>query len=385
MVRGRTSKNPGSSSDWTISGHIDDWAELAVDYVDDRLDPAAKNAIEAHLADCPSCAARLDAQRHAVSLFAQDALAKVPADLESTVLGRVLEGPEPATRLFSRRRSAQTTSRRRSVLSPAGPWLPALAGAAAVVVLVLALTVSRGPDALDATMTTVAALFAAEEGSVSTVREVSADQTSSTFQALATSGEDTDAAGVTDETTDDTENAVASAPLQPAGPLLQEEAAMTSGLAQAASTAYFFFDTTDGALVTAAQADSIASRLISATGLSLVDSSLSSGVRAFAAFVPRDDSEAVVSLLSTVGHSEGLNVCLSLSPGSEVTTWAQSMIKDKYGLAELSAEPSSTSGWSYTTSTAPPTTLGTAVTVKVTALDETGTHVLVVIFMAVQE
>lgn len=384
MVRGRTSKNPRSSSDWNIAGHIDDWAELAVDYVDDRLDLAAKNAIQAHLVDCPSCAARLEAQRRAVSLFAQDALAQVPADLESMILGRVLKEPEAATRLFSRRRSAQDTSRRRSVLSPAGPWLPALAGAAAVVVLVLALTISRGSDVLDGTITT-AAVFTADEGSGSTVRDASAVQTSSTSQVLLASGEDTDGGGQTDDTTTATEDGVVLAALRPAGPLLQDEAAMTNGLAEADSTAYFFFDTADGSLVTAAQADTIASRLTSTTGLSLVNASLSSGIRAFAAFVPRDDSEAVVSLLSSVGRSQGLNVCLSLSPGSDVTSWAQSTLKDKYGLAELSADPSPESGWNYTTSTATPTTLGTATTAKVASLDEVGTHVLVVIFMAVQD
>jgi hypothetical protein len=103
--------------------------------------------------------------------------------------------------------------------------------------------------------------------------------------------------------------------------------------------------------------------------------------------VPRGDSAAVVDLLRSLSDSLQLAVSLSLQPGEEVTSWAASMLQDKYSLAELSASPShspATTGWLYTTSTSPPTTYGTARAPKTMPLDEAGTHVLVVIFVAVR-
>ncbi len=388
MVRGRKREDPLMSSDWAISGHVEDWAELAVDFLDDHLDAATKDAVQAHIDQCPECADRLAAQREVVSLFADDVLAEVPVELESLVLERVLAAQTPGrvSRLFHRRSAGTSPSaRRRAILSPAGPWLPALAGAAAVAVLVLALTIPDRANELDDTSDTVVSMAATEEGSARMTTDSEAQPPSTTSQALLGLGETATDSGDTDAATGATETAASLASLQPAGPYMQEESTMTDGLAQASSPAYFFFGTPEDSLVTQVQADAIASALTSATGLRLVDSTQSSGVRTFAAFVPRDDSAAVVRLLCSIGDSHKLPVCLSLSPGSEVMTVVQSMLKDKYALAELSAYPATPSGWRYTTSTAPPTTAGTAVTEKAASLDEMGTHVLVVIFMAVQD
>ncbi len=386
MVRGRKTNDPLLSSGLVISGHLDDWAELAVDYVDGSLDTSTKAAVQAHLDGCPECARRLTAQQSALALFRQTPLAEAPAELQAQVFEKVSRTTESVR---AARRSARRAERRkRALLSPAGPWLPALAGAAAVLALALALTFTRTPAGLDETMTTLAATLSSDTGSAQTLRDAEAAFSTTTSPALLGSGENaTDsseaAAGLTASNP-----ARAATPLQPSGPYLQEKSAMVTGLSSATSPAYFFFATTDGAPVSAAQADTVASELTGATGLRLMDSNLSPDVRAFAAYVPRDDSAAVVDLLNSLCDSLGLYVCLSLEPGLEVTTWAEAMLQDKYSLAELSASlsaPPATSSWEYTTSTAPPTTAGSAKTPKSTTLEESSTHVLVVIFMAVGE
>ncbi len=385
MVRRRKTNALRASSGQIVSGHLDEWAELAVDYLDGSMDDSTKSAVKDHLETCPDCGRRLAAQRTTLALLAQAPLADAPAGLEAQVLALALRAAEPAR--LTRRAARRRTSRRpRTLLSPAGPWLPAMAGGAAVLALVLALTVSRDPGTLDETMSTAAAVLSSESGPAQTARDAGQDLPSATSPEVLAAGNGafvtTDSAGASASA-----NARSSAPPQPTGAYLQDRAAMVSSLSQASAPAYFFFDTVDGALATAEQADTVASELTAATGLRTMDQELSSGVKAFAAYVPREDSAAMVDLLSSICASLQLTACLSLEPGEEVTSWATSMLQDKYSLAELSASPSqppAATNWLYTTSTSPPTTSGTANAPKATLLDEAGTHVLVVIFMAVR-
>ena len=91
---------------------------------------------------------------------------------------------------------------------------------------------------------------------------------------------------------------------------------MAGALANAEDTAYFWFTAPEAGVVTPAQADAIAREVTAVTGLQLVDREFSSGVRAFAAFVPRDDATAIVSLLARIGFSMDLSLSLSSKPGS---------------------------------------------------------------------
>ena len=388
MVRGRKSKDPRVSSDLAVFGHLDDWEELAVDYLDDRLDAGTRAAVEAHLDDCPSCAARLAAQRQVVALIGSDSLAQVPTDLGSEILERVLETTQPTKwmRLLPRRNADQPYAHRRGVFSPSGPWLPALAGAAAVVVLVLALTITRGPAASDDSVTGVADVAAAEEGGVDELRDGEAGGPSTTSQVNLVAASTT-ISSLPSAVAEASEDPTSFASLRPIGPLLEGREAMATGLAGATTTAFFFFDPADGEVITDEIADTVAASITSATGLGLVDRVLSSGVKAFAAFVPRDDSAAVVSLLSSIADSHKLSVCLSLDPGSEVSAWADSMLQDESAVPELSASPGATSEseWAYTTSTASPTSSTTTNTTEAASRDDKGTHVLVVILMDVQD
>lgn len=385
MVRGRKSTISGTSG--AISGHLDHWSESAVDYLDGRLDPSAVAAVQQHLQGCAECARRLETQRATLALFAHAPMVEAPPALEARVLAQLSERSAraidraPSTRRAARRR---TPRRSRADFWPTGPWLPAMAGAAAVLALVLALTVSRGPLGAQDTMTTAAALLTAENESAQTLRSAEGSLPSSTAPVLLGSGDDT--AASTESAADLAGAAAAfSAPMQPTGPTVSGAAAMASSLAGAAASAYFFFDNADGSLPSLTQADSVASRFTAATGLRLMDGDLSSGAHVFAAFVPRADSEALVGLLCSIGSSLELDVCMSLEPGGDITAWAETMLQDKYALVELSASPSkppATAGWLYTTSTASAPASDDPAAPKL--LNENGTHVLVVIYIAVQ-
>jgi hypothetical protein len=386
MVRGDKTNDSKMQSGQDLSGHLDDWAELAVDYVDGSLDESTAAAVQTHLDSCPDCASRLAAQKSASAFFAQTALVEAPAHLEAQVLAELARGREltPAARRLARKEAR----RRRALLNPSGPWLPAMAAGAAVLALVLSLTLSRDSSGTADTLTNMAATLSADASSAEALRDNTAS-VSTTGPAVLGNGTtpvSRDAAsGVT----------AASSPkllsLQPTGAYMESTDELVTGIAQATGPAYCFFQTETGSLMAAEQADAIALQFTSTTGLELIDQDLTSGVKTFAAFVPRADAAALVSLLRSIGNSLRLTVCLSLQPGAEVTSWATAMLQDKYSLAELSASasaarPPATSSWVYTTSTSPPTTATNLATApKATPLDEAGTHVLVVIFMAVQD
>jgi anti-sigma factor RsiW len=386
MVRGRKTNTSRMPSGRDFSGHLDDWAELAVEYVDGSLDASTTATIQAHLEDCPDCSRRLAAQKSAAALFAQTALVEAPAHLETQVLAEFARARElsPAARRLARKEAR----RRRALLNPAGPWLPAMAAGAAVLALVLSLTLSRDSSGTADTLTNMAATLSAD----ATSAEALTDNTAS----VTTTGPAALGSGTVPISLDATSGATAaSSPkvpsLQPTGAYVEGTDALVTGIARATGPAYFFFQTESGSLITAEQAGAIASQLTSATGLVLIDQDLTLGVKAFAAFVPRDDAAALVSLLRSIGNSLRLTVCLSLQPGAEVTSWATTMLKDKYSLAELSASasasrPPATSSWLYTTSTTSPSSTANGTnTPKATLLDQAGTHVLVVIFMAAQD
>jgi anti-sigma factor RsiW len=122
--------------------HIEEWVELAVDYLDGRCDQDTKTAIERHLAGCPECATRLARQQQVVRLLAETLLVDPPEDLEYRTLGElvfpspgaapVFQPPAPApqpwsTRLFRRLR----------------PWVPVGVAVVALLAAVIGYGVVR--------------------------------------------------------------------------------------------------------------------------------------------------------------------------------------------------------------------------------------------------
>ena len=278
------------------------------------MDASTKAAIKDAPGDCPDCARRLAAQQHALALLRRYPWSMRPPNWRPKSSHVALRAAEPARR--TRRAARRRTSRRpRTLLSPAGPWLPAMAGGAAVLALVLALTVSRNPADTGRDHD--------YRGGTSVSSEAGSAQTASGCRRRPPQHHSPDGARVrrrslrsppTRLALSASANARSSAPPQPTGAYLQDRAAMVSSLTQASVPAYFFFDTEDGALVTAEQADTVASQVTAATGLRTMDQDLSSGVKAFAAFVPREDSAAVVDLLRSISDSLQLTVCLE--PGA---------------------------------------------------------------------
>jgi hypothetical protein len=380
-MRGKKNKNPVISSARAVSGHVGDWEQIATDYVDGRLDAATKAVVRGHLPSCPKCTARIASQQDVLALLKKTAMVDTPVGLEDRILGEVLFPRETAPAQGPAKRAS---SGQRGTWQGLRAWLPAAAAVVAVLVAVVAYGATR-PDGLstESAASTTAAAFTATAEADEAVEPGEDPAATPALEGAKDGAVSTEAALVLGATG----GAVRSEVLQPSGPYLEDNQAMTNGLASTDAPAYFFYVVNDGSLVTAEQAGSIASRVTSATGLQLIDQTSADGMRAFAAFVPREDASAVVELLRSIGASLQLSLNLSLDPGPAVSEWAESLFADKFGLAELSASPSqppASAGWSYTTSTAPPTTAGSPQAASVPSPDELGTHVLVVILLYVQ-
>jgi hypothetical protein len=391
MLRGKKTKSHAVASGTTLSGHMDDWQELAVGYVDSLLDQSSEGAVRDHLETCPDCARRLAAQQGALKLLRQTALAEAPAELEDKVLSEVLasRGSAPAAEASRSARRRQPQRRPRTWLSTTRPWVPATVAAVALLAVAVALGITSQPNLSQEGLAT------GEAASSADAAVAAADTESSTGGARNSSTTAPALLGMSGSAPVSTETAAvfttpglsaSSASMRPSGPYLKTRGAMVSGLTQASAPGYFFFGIEGEGFLTAQQADSVASRVTTATGLQLMRQDLSSDMRAFAAFVAREDASAVVDLLCSIGASLQLTVSLSLQPGSAVTAWSESLLQSQYDVAQLYASPSqppATAGWSYTTSTSP-TTLEDAQAPKAPPLDEAAARVLVVILVNVK-
>lgn len=66
---GDNQQGPDFGASTAPLGHLDEWDELAVVYLDGAADSTQTQAIEAHLVGCPTCAARVVYQREAASVL----------------------------------------------------------------------------------------------------------------------------------------------------------------------------------------------------------------------------------------------------------------------------------------------------------------------------
>jgi anti-sigma factor RsiW len=402
MSRGNEHDGVGRVPASALPGHVDDWAEIAVDYLDGLLAPESKAAVQSHIQECPDCAARLRTQSSVVTFMQETFLDDAPLDLEDRVLGEVLFPSEPvATPRKEEPRGWSGTWNKKI-----RPWLPATI---AVVALMAAITgygvVRSSNNDLSTegvgTSTTVAIADQVAETAARSEGNLSATTTA----AAATT---TAAPGSTAAPTETTATFVAAGAGEPT--VLVDRKTMVAELRAAESPAYLAFmaeaptqsddsgsgeasttvtgstsetSTVETAAVSAKQAEDVASQITTLTGLEPLDAGLWLEGPTFAAYLPRDDAEQLVDLVRSIGASVGLVVGLILGQPAGTAEASARLLEHRHELCELLADRSlkpSVVNWSFTTSTLPPSEGGQDGT-GWEAAAEAGTHVLVVIYV----
>lgn len=398
----------------TLTDHVDAWEELAIDYLDGRLDPRTKTAIDQHLAGCPACASRLQLQQVAIDYIQALPLKNAPPALEDAVVSEALFPSRPAqpVRDIGLERPARWSDswqRRRS------SWIPASAIVAIVLVAVVGFAILRsnaGPGD-GAENTTVVAADSASDTTYSDAPQLEAGATADTQYATAVNP------GAT-ATTTASATTLAMGPgdiatIKAMGTPIQDRTGMIAGMtAVTDAPAYFVFGSEPAAnqaglpeegtgggtpdtvpttipsaitgagdtFVTAEQAEEIAAQITALTGLQPLDEGLAFSRPTFAAYVPKDQAPQFIDLLRSIATSEGLVVELDMEPGQPVIEWSGLLLEQKIVLVALSAQrtPSpAVSSWSFTTSTLQPPVSDTSPAPE--APDDAGKYVLVVILV----
>ncbi|MBN1629062.1 MAG: zf-HC2 domain-containing protein [Thermoleophilia bacterium] len=371
MTRGDENEGRGLMPDGMVSGHVDDWEELAVDYLDGVLDPSTTAAVDAHLRDCPACAARLHKQGALVAFLEDVDYEAPPSDLEDRVLGQLLfpaAGARAETdaetlpiQPLKQQESRWSALWRRKIV----PWVPATIGVVAVLALVVTYGLVResADESTDLAINTTAAqtvpagsagssgsggapggtqaVSAAEPTVGAPAQETAGDSAASrdtvtTTAAAATTmvlgaGTAYDPESETTPTTaspattasamTETTAAVTMAPGTTV--VVQNKAAMVADLRAAGAPVYIVFNNgvegdgegagnaNDG---TARIGAGIATQLTALTGLEPLDRSLWIDGPTFAAYVPREQAQQFVDLLLSIGTSSQTSVSLATQP-----------------------------------------------------------------------
>jgi anti-sigma factor RsiW len=401
----------------TLTEHVDAWEELAIDYLDGRLDTRTKTAIDQHLAGCPACACRLRLQQTAIDYIQAFPLKDAPPALEDAVLSEALFPSRPTrpvrvTGLERPTKWSDTWQRRRN------SWIPASAIVAAVLVAVVGFAILRsGAGSMDETArTTVAAADAAGE---STNADAPMLGTGAANEDAQYGTEGTTSPGATSTTTaaattlagGSVEMAVAKTAIPP----ILDRTGMIDGMTAVTDfPAFFVFEsvpapTEDGqpeegtgggtpdtapttipspitgaedTFVTAEQAEEIAAQITSFTDLQPLDEGLAFSRPTFAAYVAKDQAPQFIDLLRSIAASEGLVVELDMEPAQPVMEWSSLLLQQKAELVALSAQRTpapAISSWSFTTSTLQPPVSDTSSPPETP--DDAGTYVLVVILV----
>lgn len=380
MIRGDEHKDRGPMSDGVLSGHVDDWEELAVDYLDGVLDPQSKAAVEAHLRDCPACAARLRTEERLIAFLEDIDYVEPPAHLEDKVQDAIVSLHLSKTKAASTA-PASGTSRwetfwRRKVV----PWVPATIGVVAVLAGILAFGIARDGVKEDAVMTTAGAAVAqntaertpdasttavpmsdsSQDGDSAALGSVSQGSggipTTTAGAATTTMAAPTEATAAPTETAappTETSNGTATGgavdtatetttgitAATAAGPdhadAVRDAKTMVADLEAAAAPVCFVLETpgssqegADGQITGGADDEAgtaIAQQFTALTGLEPLNESLWIDGPTFAAYVPRGQAKQLVELLISIGNSFKTGVSLTQRPltayaGSQETT-----------------------------------------------------------------
>lgn len=398
--------------------HVDDWAEIAVDYLDGRLDDDTRVSVEAHLADCPECAARLHQQQYVVTVLQEAALVDPPEDLEYRSIGELVfpsPGAEPLILAAEDKKAYRTPRWHRTVRA----WIPATVAVCALLAAVVGYGIARSNSGGDVASDTlrVPTTTAGATTTAAALGEASPVDSGQTVEAAAGAATTTTAAAGAVDTTVMVANSF---------PATEDPKAMVSALESAQAPIYVAFrtaaisddtgatstETTVGATTTttaptsttaapattgttavappstveqgtldAEQVAALKDQIKEFTGLDPVDGTLWISGPTFAVYLPRQDAVELVDLIRSVGASLGLTVSLDPAPPSQAVSTCEKLMKKKDSFPILEASRTlqpAPWGYDFTTST-----LGDEGSPSTKSLpDADGSHVVVVIWIA---
>jgi hypothetical protein len=395
MSRGKEYNGQGAAMTRALSGHMDDWDDLAVDYLDGQLDGETRAAIELHLHECPACALRLSTQRQMLAMLKETPLENPPSELEDRILGEFSFSPAPATRASTRPRSEEPSRWWSMWQRKIRPWVPATVGVVAVLIAVVTygLLGSGANDSPRDADTTIAASALEETANDSDAQEAAPRFCSADTMAAATAT----TAAATETTIAPLVGAAGAGSTEPiyapittttakAGDgVTQDEETMVASLEAAATPAYFVFEGTglDGQS-SAESASDFVDQIALLTGMEPLDSTLSVDGPTFAAYLPREDATQLVDLLSSIGASLGLTLSLVMQPPDEAAGTIALLMERKTHFPVLSARhaaKATDSDRSFSTSPVEPEGEQMITGAGQGTPDEAGTHVLIVIYV----
>jgi anti-sigma factor RsiW len=417
----------------TIRGdqHIDEWMEVAVDYLDGRVDAATKAAVEEHLVACPKCAERLRSQQTAVHVLQDALLYDPPEDLEYRTLGELVF-PSPGGKPVYEPSGPAELPRGSRLARRLRPWVPVGVAVAALLMAVVGYGIVRSGADQAVTGADVAGTFSTEAKATDTPEArtdgLSAVPSTTTAEGAATSvaetAPSTTAAVTAVAMTADRKKMIkelesAQAPTyvafmaQEATVPSDSQATQTTGTPDTTAPATGTETTSAGGTestvtetsaagsgadtaprlslaVTPEQAAEVVSQMAEFSGLEPLDESLWLDGPTYAVYLPRIDAEELVDLVRSIGASIGLLVVMRDGPPGYAMKAVAKLMEHKkfFPILEAARAPQpATWGFSFTTSTlvdasgAPAGGTGTGETSSTTLPDQSGDHVLLVIYV----
>ncbi len=377
----------------SLDGHVDDWAELAVDYLDGSLPSDARLAVEEHLKRCPSCAARLGTQREIADMLEAVDYVDPPSSLSDRIRQALLYPMKPLP-MPGREPKPHSLSWSRRLR----PWIPVTVCVAAVLIGVVTFGVIRnrpGYFSVSQSVTTTTARGAvADKGVESAPSASTAFGSASTVAASATTTvapARTTAASTSSVPLAGASKPATSAPIQDKATLINTLKSsngpyyLALGGAAGAGPVYnnsvpsTTTTSSNGAQSNQARAGQMAEKaalVTSMTTLEPLPSELWLGGPTFAAFLRQKDAAPLIDLLNSMGMSVTLE---STAPADKADIVAQILAsRPKLPILSAQAVPQpEVSDNTFTTSPLPPANQsgGTPPTLP----DEGGAYVLVIL------
>lgn len=362
--------------------HVDQWQEIAVDYLDGVLDPATAAAVEAHLLSCTECARRLDEQRRLVKRLRQVPAVEAPAWLEEAVLKQVL--PTPALGQQAKSAHAKEPAWTRFWRGTLRPWAPAAIAVAAILLGIVSYGILRetapetvprfAQEAAPSVSEQVASSLAVSESDRAAgtdIKETASapcapentsagilagqEPQATTTAVAATATASSSSPGATTSASVSTPTMYTTVKPRVEKVTVENKSRIVETLQSADTPAHFVYTSTS-LEETAIQrkAWAVATQFSSLTGLEPLAVSLSPSGPTLAAYLPRDDAAPFVDLLLSIGASLELSLSLEFEPPETQSEAYNAIVEHKAGLPELVARRAPSpgiSGWTFTTST----------------------------------